>query len=291
MNDLFGTTRLRENVLAAWTASPARFREDANAEEDFALGGYRDRLIVELAQNAADAALRAGVPGRLRLTLRDGVLEAANTGGALDAAGVEGLSTLRVSGKRDEAGAAGRFGVGFAAVVSVTDEPAVASRATGGVRWSRDAHLRAGRRDPVAGRELAGREGHVPLLRLPFPAELTVPEGFDSVVRLPLRNAAAEDAVRRMLEETSPALPLVMPALSAIDIEVDGVWRSVTAAGWHVVEASGEFTPEQVGDLFADRPTEERAASVLAGAVGRADRRGGRPRPGAGLGRPGQAAR
>ncbi|MFD0891823.1 hypothetical protein ACFQ08_45340, partial [Streptosporangium algeriense] len=62
---------MRSAVLAAWTASPARFREDANAEEDFALGGYRDRLIVELAQNAADAALRAGVPGRLRLSLRE----------------------------------------------------------------------------------------------------------------------------------------------------------------------------------------------------------------------------
>ncbi|WP_062346255.1 sacsin N-terminal ATP-binding-like domain-containing protein [Herbidospora yilanensis] len=275
MNDFFGTTRMRENVLAAWTASPARFREDANAEEDFALGGYRDRLIVELAQNAADAALRAGVPGRLRLTLREGVLEAANTGGPLDAAGVEGLSTLRVSGKRDEAGAAGRFGVGFAAVVSVTDEPAVASRATGGVRWSRVLTTELVAAIPALEAELAGREGHVPLLRLPFPAELTVPEGFDSIVRLPLRDAAAEDAVRRMLEETSPALPLVMPALSAIDIEVDGVWRSVTAAGWHVVEASGEFTPEQVGDLFADRPTEERArpfwqvrwAVPIAGAV------------------------
>jgi hypothetical protein len=45
-------------VLDAWAASPARFREDA--EEDYALGGYRDRGVVELAQNAADAAVRAG---------------------------------------------------------------------------------------------------------------------------------------------------------------------------------------------------------------------------------------
>src|SRR5690606_27223851 len=70
--DPFGTVQLRRGVLDAWAASPARFREDANAEEDLALGGYRDRLVVELAQNAADAAARAGVPGRLRLTLRDG---------------------------------------------------------------------------------------------------------------------------------------------------------------------------------------------------------------------------
>ncbi|MYY79989.1 hypothetical protein GT044_01615, partial [Streptomyces sp. SID335] len=76
--DPFGTARLRRGVLDAWAAAPARFREDANAEEDLALGGYRDRLVVELAQNASDAAARAGVPGRLALTLRGGVLAAAN---------------------------------------------------------------------------------------------------------------------------------------------------------------------------------------------------------------------
>ncbi|HZV25879.1 MAG TPA: hypothetical protein VFG00_06285, partial [Acidothermaceae bacterium] len=72
-------------MLAAWAASPARFREDANAEEDLVLGGYRDRVLIELAQNAADAASRAGAPGRLRfeLTSADAVLRASNTGAPL----------------------------------------------------------------------------------------------------------------------------------------------------------------------------------------------------------------
>jgi hypothetical protein len=258
-DDAFDTASLRAAVLAAWAASPARFREDANAEEDFALGGYRDRLIVELAQNAADAAVRAGVPGRLRLALRDGVLTAANVGAPLDASGVQSLATLRVSAKRDEAGVVGRFGVGFAAVVSVCDEPLVASRATGGVRWSRDETTALVAAEPALATALAERQGHVPLLRLPFPAVADVPEGFDTVVRLPLRDKAAERAVRQMLDETGPALPLAMPALAAIEIEVDGESRVVTAEGWRVVEASGTFTAEQVAELFADRPTEERA--------------------------------
>ncbi|MEV4889846.1 hypothetical protein AB0K48_10710, partial [Nonomuraea sp. NPDC055795] len=251
---------MRAAVLTAWTASPARFREDANAEEDFALGGYRDRLIVELAQNAADAALRAGVPGVLRLSLDGDVLTAANTGAPLDATGVEGLSTLRVSGKRDEAGAAGRFGVGFAAVVSVTDEPSIGSRESGAVRWSREETTALVAGVPVLAGELSGRSGHVPLLRLPFAADpLTVPDGFDSLVRLPLRDKTAAEAVRRMLAETSPALLLGLPALEAIEIELDGALRRVDADGWHLVADSGEFTAEQVAELFADRPTEERA--------------------------------
>ncbi|TDD48016.1 hypothetical protein E1286_16395 [Nonomuraea terrae] len=261
MSDTYGTDRMRATVLAAWTASPARFREDANAEEDFALGGYRDRLIVELAQNAADAALRAGVPGVLRLTLRGDMLTAANTGAPLDATGVESLSTLRASGKRDESGAAGRFGVGFAAVVSVCDAPSIGSRGVGAVRWSRTETAALVAEIPALAGELTGRGGHVPLLRLPFdePPPIDVPEGFDTIVRLPLRDRACVEVVRRMLAETSPALLIGMPALEVIEIEVEGETRKVVADGWHVVSESGEFTPEEVSRLFADRPTEERA--------------------------------
>src|SRR4051794_20155249 len=148
MADPFDSAAIRARVLAAWAGSPARFREDANAEEDLVRGGYRDRLLIELAQNAADAAVRAGMPGRLRLELSGDTLRAANTGAPLDADGVQGLATLRASAKRDDAGTVGRFGVGFAAVLAVTDEPAVVSTA-GGVRFSADRTRGAGGR--VAG--------------------------------------------------------------------------------------------------------------------------------------------
>ncbi|MFE9991344.1 sacsin N-terminal ATP-binding-like domain-containing protein [Streptomyces sp. NPDC005381] len=221
--DPFGTARLRRGVLDAWAASPARFREDANAEEDLVLGGYRDRLVVELAQNAADAAARAGTPGRLRLTLRDGVLIAANTGAALDAAGVESLSTLRASSKRDAHDTAvGRFGVGFAAVLAVTDEPAVVGR-HGGVRWAlaeaRD--LAAGTAGDSAGLgdEIRRRDGHVPLLRLPFAAEGTAPDPYDTAVILPLRDSAAQDLAERLLRTVDDALLLALPGLEEVVVE------------------------------------------------------------------------
>ena len=67
MPDPFRTAELRAAVLAAWAASPTRFREDANVEEDLRLDGYADAWLVELAQNAADAARAAGRPGRLHI--------------------------------------------------------------------------------------------------------------------------------------------------------------------------------------------------------------------------------
>ncbi|MFD4632669.1 sacsin N-terminal ATP-binding-like domain-containing protein [Streptomyces sp. NPDC058284] len=288
--DPFGTARLRRGVLDAWAAAPARFREDANAEEDLALGGYRDRLVVELAQNAADAAARAGVPGRLALTLRDGVLAAANSGTPLDATGVESLSTLRASAKRQsgpnegEAGpgtgtpgtpsSVGRFGVGFAAVLAVSDEPAVVGR-TGGVRWSlseaRELAAATARFSPGLGDEIRRRDGHVPLLRLPLAAEGSAPEGYDTVVILPLRDAAAQDLVARLLDEVDDALLLALPGLEEVRIETpDGGTRTLRrrvedpytvvedsrdgTTRWRTVSTHGPLDAA----LLKDRPVEER---------------------------------
>ncbi|MGW0897083.1 sacsin N-terminal ATP-binding-like domain-containing protein [Streptomyces goshikiensis] len=290
--DPFGTARLRRGVLDAWGAGPARFREDANAEEDLALGGYRDRLVVELAQNAADAAARAAVPGRMRLTLHPGdgghaVLAVANTGAPLDATGVESLSTLRASAKREpgapgtETGSGatvGRFGVGFAAVLAVSDEPAVLGR-HGGVRWSlaeaRELARDAANGSPGLGDELRRRDGHVPLLRLPLPAEGTAPEGYDTVVVLPLRDAAAEGLVERLLAGIDDALLLTLPGLREVVVDTPAggtrtlrrhdegpytvIEDSLTGTHrWRTVRHSGAIERA----LLADRPVEERLRPV-----------------------------
>ncbi|MFD8149023.1 sacsin N-terminal ATP-binding-like domain-containing protein [Streptomyces sp. NPDC059708] len=287
--DPFSTARLRRAVLDAWAAGPARFREDANAEEDLALGGYRDRLVVELAQNASDAAARGRVPGRMRLTLHPaapgegghGVLAVANTGAPLDATGVESLSTLRASAKREGASAAdtvGRFGVGFAAVLAVTDEPAVLGR-HGGVRWSlaeaREMAREAAHFSPGLGDELRRRDGHVPLLRLPLPAEGTAPDGYDTVVVLPLRDAAAEALAERLLHGIDDALLLTLPGLTEIVVDTpaagtrtlyrhtDGPYTVIedSASGthrWRTSRAHGPIARE----LLADRPVEERLRPV-----------------------------
>ncbi|MDQ2710219.1 MAG: hypothetical protein M3Z25_22505, partial [Actinomycetota bacterium] len=101
-----------------------------------------DRWLVELAQNAADAARRAGTPGKLLVQVVSGAAETsehrelrvANTGVPLDAEGVAALASLRASTKRDD-DAVGRFGVGFAAVLGVSAEPRIVST-SGGVRFS-----------------------------------------------------------------------------------------------------------------------------------------------------------
>ncbi|NED20994.1 molecular chaperone Hsp90, partial [Streptomyces sp. SID9913] len=168
----------------------------------------------------------------------------------------------------------GRFGVGFAAVLAVTDEPAVVSR-HGGVRWSLAearglAHEAAGA-SPALGDEIRRRDGHVPLLRLPFAAEGSAPAPYDTAVILPLRDTAAADLAERLLHAVDDALLLALPGLEEIVVEAgDAPSRTLRrrtegaltvvedsregTTRWRTVAAHGPLTP----DLLADRPIEER---------------------------------
>ncbi|MPZ65737.1 MAG: hypothetical protein GEU83_09570 [Pseudonocardiaceae bacterium] len=217
--DPFGTGALRDGVLAAWRGSPTRFREDANAESDLVHGGYAERLLVELAQNAADAAQRAGAAGRLRLELVGGQLRAANTGAPLDAAGVTALASLRASAKRDDA-AVGRFGVGFSAVLTVSDAPRLVST-TGGVQFSAARTVVAVAGDALLDSELARRGGRAPVLRLVWPVdddEPAPPAGFDTEVRLPLRDGLDGADVLAQCASQAVDLLLALPWLQRIDV-------------------------------------------------------------------------
>ncbi len=234
LTDPFGTAGLRESVLASWRDSPTRFREDANAEEDLVLGGYRDRLLVELAQNAADAA--AG-PGTLRVSFVDHEVRVANTGRPLDQEGVASLASLRASSKQQ---GVGRFGVGFAAVLTVCDAPRVVSRA-GGVAFSADRT-----------RSVTGRDGRVPVLRLAWPTDEQPPAGFDTEVRLPLRGDVDPGRLRAEFERQAADLLLALDGLHTIEIgertwrrEDDGAATHIDGpdgtSHWLVVRAHGEL--------------------------------------------------
>ncbi|MDT0167385.1 ATP-binding protein, partial [Actinotalea sp. AC32] len=273
MTDPFGTERLRRTVLATWAEQPDRFREDANSEEDHARGGYRDRVVVELAQNAADAATRAGVPGRLLLQRvdvdGDRLLVAANTGAPLDAHGVASLASLRASAKRDLPGQVGRFGVGFAAVRAVADDVALLTRSADGdgvdgVHFSLARTAEAVAAIGPLADEVRRRDGHLPALRLPFDG--TGPLGdlspvlpgapWDTVVVLRLRDDAAVRAVADQLDAVGDPLLLALPALSCVAVAgVDRV-RTVedVARRWVVVSRTGTVE----ASLLADRPVEER---------------------------------
>jgi hypothetical protein len=256
--DPFGTAALRAAVLDAWAASPTRFREDANAEEDLLLGGYADAWFVELAQNAADAARAAGTPGRMTVAVVGDELRVGNTGAPLDAAGVAALASLRASAKRDDAGSAGRFGVGFAAVLALTDAPRVVSR-TGAAAFSATRTAAAVADLPGPAAELARRDVP-PVLRLVWPSDETPADGVDTEVRLPLRPGLDAAALLARARADAPGLLLALPGLAEVEVAGEVVRREERAGGvvvdgrwWRTVRRSG------VLDAAADAAAEQRS--------------------------------
>jgi hypothetical protein len=276
-DDPFGTHDLRQHALTAWAQAPARFRADANAEEDAAGSGYRDRLVVELLQNAADSTVGAAVHRtRVLFRLRSGVLEVANTGAPLTPGGVESLATLRASAKRGRT-SVGHFGGGFTAVLAVSDEPAIVSRATGGVQFSRARTLDEVTAIAALRGELGRRQGAVPVLRLPWPLTdgYQPPEGYDTAIRLPLRD---EEQAVRLLSGIDPSLLLVLPRVEEVAVEI-GERRRLLRCEWSgddaalVEEGAAESSRTHSSwagvvrrgnvpaELLLDRPVEERARS------------------------------
>ncbi|GAA4835943.1 molecular chaperone Hsp90 [Actinomycetospora corticicola] len=253
--DPFGTETLRRAVLDTWTASAARLREDANAEEDLVRGGYRGRWFTELAQNAADAGAAAGVPARLRVVLHDGELRVANTGAPLDAGGVAALASLRASAKRDAA-TVGRFGVGFSAVLDLTDAPRVLTADGVGVAFDRARTLDAVTATGGPAADEARRRGPdgVPVLRLPWPVEEDPAPGYATEVRLPLRDPRVD--VLAQAREQAPDLLLALPWLAAVEVAGETVERADEGDGrvriadrtWTVLPIGGELPTEVLHD-------------------------------------------
>jgi hypothetical protein len=163
-------------------------------------------------------------------------LRVANTGAPLDAAGVAALASLRASAKRD-ADSVGRFGVGFAAVLALSDEPRVVS-AGGGVRFSAATTAVAVAELPGPAAELARRDGQLPVLRLVWPVEPDeppVPAGFTTEVRLPLRAGTDVAELLRAARVAAPDLLLALPDLAEIAVD-DTVLRRREQGGTLVIE-------------------------------------------------------
>ena len=109
-----------ERVLETYRVDPGLIQEHANSERRITAGGYGDRQLFELVQNAADE-IRLQPGGKIQVVLTEDYLYCANQGTPVTAEGAETILRMGVSRKRG--GQIGRFGVGVKSVLSVSDAP------------------------------------------------------------------------------------------------------------------------------------------------------------------------
>ncbi|NUS29292.1 MAG: DEAD/DEAH box helicase [Streptomyces sp.] len=191
-------------VLQTYAVDPGLVAEHANGERRITQGGYGDRQLFELIQNAADEiAYEPG--GRVHAVLTETHLYCANEGTPVTPEGAETI--LRMSMSKKRGGQIGRFGVGVKSVLVVTDAPEFFSR-TGSFGFDRAWSYAQIRAVPgVAARY--GPEFDAPVLRMARPLDMEAERTADpvldelltwatTVVRLPLLPKADDRLGRDM---------------------------------------------------------------------------------------------
>ncbi|WP_418957287.1 sacsin N-terminal ATP-binding-like domain-containing protein [Streptomyces tritici] len=191
-------------VLQTYSVDPGLVAEHANGERRITQGGYGDRQLFELVQNAADEI--AGEPGgRVHVVLTETHLYCANEGNPVTPEGAETI--LRMSMSKKRGGQIGRFGVGVKSVLVVTDTPEFFSR-SGSFGFNRAWSYEQIKAVPgVTARY--GQEFDAPVLRMARPLDMDAERAADpvlhellswatTVVRLPLLPKADDRLGRDM---------------------------------------------------------------------------------------------
>lgn len=215
------------SAIAAYKAKPTLIAEHANHEESIRTGGYANRTLLELVQNAADAMAGAGEVGlddigRVEIVLdtTSRTLYCANSGRPFSKSGLIAITHAHLSGKRGDE--IGRFGLGFKSVLAVTESPQVLSRSVAFEFNSSRA------RQALAGVVASQR---VPVLRTatlldatkeieedPILAELAV--WASTIVKLP--SACNLERLREEIENFSSEFLLFVSAVREVKLRVVG---------------------------------------------------------------------
>ncbi|MFF9910164.1 sacsin N-terminal ATP-binding-like domain-containing protein [Streptomyces sp. NPDC013457] len=191
-------------VLQTYAVDPGLVAEHANGERRITQGGYGDRQLFELVQNAADEISHES-GGRVHVVLTETHLYCANEGNPVTPEGAETI--LRMSMSKKRGGQIGRFGVGVKSVLVVTDAPEFFSN-TGSFGFDRAWSYQQIEAVPgVTARY--GPEFDAPVLRMARPLDMQTERASDhvlhellswatTVVRLPLLPKADNRLARDM---------------------------------------------------------------------------------------------
>lgn len=166
------------NRIKSYENTPAYLSSETNREYQ-TKRDYAGRELLELVQNAADAAAKANVHGRVLIRISDSHMLIANTGYGFSATGVENLMLDSLSDKKSTEKSKrliGEKGLGFRSLLNWTEEPLIVSKKLA-VAFSREHSenkvTEIGKKCPAIQREVAkyGREsnGRIPAPILSFP--------------------------------------------------------------------------------------------------------------------------
>lgn len=217
-----------EKAVASYEAQRYLVSEHANLEESIRTGGYANRTLLELVQNAADALAGSDGAaqvdaGRVEIVLDFDrqTLYCANTGRPFSGSGIRAITMSHLSEKRGDE--IGRFGLGFKSVLAVSGMPQVLSRSIAFGFNSAEAK--------AALRAVAPEAKRYPVLRTATPIDAVAEIDSDplltelaawatTIIKLPA--AMNLQRLRTEIEDFSSEFLLFVPAVRQIRLRVLG---------------------------------------------------------------------
>jgi hypothetical protein len=250
-----------ESWKAVYRERPSLFIAHYNHEQE-STRDYVGREILELLQNANDAATETGIPGKVKIILTQEGLIVGNTGAPFTIGGVESLQTSNLSPKRHQRRLfVGSKGLGFRAVLNWSKYPMILSgelrlayssedivrRTQSLLNESRELALKVLEESPNSSALIA------PILVFPSFTEngdltslITDPsskkilekcqellsEGYTTTIGMPFDQPKAIENAQSQINSLAPELLLFVPYLSEIVISQEDLnpqcWRRET---------------------------------------------------------------
>ncbi|SCX31945.1 sacsin N-terminal ATP-binding-like domain-containing protein [Agrobacterium rosae] len=263
-----------EATKEAYRAKPSLILRDFNAEKATSQD-YAERELLELVQNAADAATEAGGNGKVRIEIGKNGLIVANTGQPFRSTGIRSLMTSHLSDKPQRGRALiGAKGLGFRSILNWTTEPIVM---TGSLklafsnRHSASVISALKAETPAIADELERSGSDVaPILPFPIYGEAFEQEfgsaasdefyqsavklkndGYQTVIAARFASAVHLERASAQAIDFRPEFLLFVPSLTSVEISVEGKidqsWRKERVSGdtWKLIVAAGYEVSEQ----------------------------------------------
>jgi len=222
-------------TLEHYARDPDLLSEHVGMEDNFEAGGYGERQVPELLQNAVD---QLAEPGRVEFRLASGVLYCANEGNPFTSDGIRAIAGAFLSSKTDDQ--IGRFGLGFKSVLGVSNCPQVLSRS-----------IAFGFNDPQAAQLLEAlpyATERVPALRVPSIIDADTIAASDgdldelmgwatTVIRLPLVRGG--DRIREELARFDSRYLLFTPNLAQVEVSLGEPDGSLTRKTYRRINQEG----------------------------------------------------
>ncbi|HPD61296.1 MAG TPA: hypothetical protein PKV48_06010, partial [Thermodesulfobacteriota bacterium] len=263
-------TSQEKQRISIYSLSPdeliAAYRRERQIARD-----YQGREILELLQNANDAAAEINSRSKVKLILSQGGLIIANTGRPFTVGGVQSLRISDLSPKRNKKNLIGNKGLGFRAVLNWSHQPLILSGALS-LSYSSEKNLEIFEslktRSPFLQRiieEEQSRADEIILPALAFPAfinngdkhqiyklcsELRL-QGYDTVIGMPFDKTTSFANAKNEIKLLKPEILLFTDNIEEFSIIAPNKNEIV----WKVINQEGQMKSIEVFSSDLEKPT------------------------------------